>query len=55
MYKWKNKWNGKLYTVVKKKQKEVTLERDDGSQFTIKAELLFNCYTNNFEKVTKNS
>lgn len=53
MYKVKDKWNGKFYTVVKENQNEVTLEREDKTQFTIrKSELLFN-YQNNFEKIEK--
>ena len=30
-----NKWNGKVYNVIAFKDKKVTLEREDGSQFTI--------------------
>ena len=35
----KNKWNGRLYTVISINEPDntVTLERDDGSQFTIQA------------------
>lgn len=31
----KNKYTGKLYTVVKFEGKDVTLKREDGSEFTI--------------------
>lgn len=32
----RNKWNGKEYKVIEDKDNSVTLERSDGTQFTIK-------------------
>lgn len=57
MYKVKNKWNGKEYfVVVEDNAREVTLEREDGTRFTIqKSELLFSYYTKNYKKVAENS
>lgn len=40
----KNKWNGKLYTVLAMNDCEVTLEREDGSQFTIQKKEYFFSY-----------
>lgn len=38
-----NKWNGNVYTVLDMTDKEVTLRRSDGSEFTIaKCEYYFN-------------
>ena len=38
-----NKWTGKVYTVLNMTDKEVTLHRSDGSEFTIaKCEYYFN-------------
>lgn len=31
----RNKWNGNMYLVVSDTVKDVTLEREDGSRFTI--------------------
>lgn len=31
----RNKWNGKMYSVVSDTDKDITLEREDGSRFTI--------------------
>jgi hypothetical protein len=31
----RNKWNKRLYKIVSTSASEVTLQRDDGSQFTI--------------------
>lgn len=31
----RNKWNSKMYEVLEITDKNVTLQRDDGSQFTI--------------------
>ena len=31
----KNKWNGRTYFLIKAEGNDVTLQRDDGSQFTI--------------------
>lgn len=31
----KNKWTGKVYTVLSMTDREVTLRRSDGSEFTI--------------------
>ena len=33
--KYKNKWNGRLYDLVSSNTNNVTLRRDDGSEFTI--------------------
>ena len=39
----KNKWNNKFYTLVDVTDTSVTLQRDDGSEFTIqKKEYFFN-------------
>ena len=39
----KNKWNGKMYEVLEITDKNVTLQREDGSQFIIqKSEYFFN-------------
>lgn len=39
----RNKWNGHFYTVIEKTDNSITLEREDGSQFTInKKEYFFN-------------
>ena len=39
----KNKWNGHFYIVKKMTDKEVTLEREDGTELTInKSEYFFN-------------
>ena len=39
----RNKWTKKTYKVIEVKDGKVTLEREDGSQFTIpKAEYYFN-------------
>ena len=38
----RNKWNNKMYEVLEITDKNVTLQREDGSQFTIqKAEYFF--------------
>ena len=38
----RNKWNNKMYKVLEITDKNVTLRRDDGSQFTIqKSEYFF--------------
>lgn len=38
-----NKWNGRTYRLLKEEEKEVTLQRDDGSLLVIeKGELNFN-------------
>lgn len=39
-----NKWNKKTYKVVKMTDKDVTLEREDGSQFTIVKKEYFSNY-----------
>ena len=39
-----NKWNKKTYKVIKMTDKEVTLERKDGSQFTIVKKEYFSNY-----------
>ena len=46
MMKVKNKWNSKTYTVVETSEAYniVTLERDDGSQFTIQTKELYSNY-----------
>ena len=44
----RNKWNKKTYEVLEIKDGKVTLERPDGSQFTIvKAEYFLNYVENN--------
>lgn len=44
----RNKWNKKTYKVIEIKDGKVTLERPDGSQFTIaKAEYFLNYVENN--------
>ena len=44
----RNKWNKKIYKVIEVKDGKVTLERKDGTQFTIaKAEYFFNYSENN--------
>ena len=51
MYEVRNKWNGKKYFVVEDNSKEVVLQREDGTTFTIqKSELLFSYYERNYEK-----
>lgn len=42
----KNKWSSKLYTVVSTNEADntTTLERDDGSQFTIQTKELYSNY-----------
>jgi len=41
-----NHWNRKWYTVLKVTAKEVTLQRGDGSVFTIAKSELYDNYTN---------
>lgn len=41
-----NRWNRKWYTVLKVTDKEVTLQRGDGSEFTIVKSELYANYTN---------
>ena len=44
----RNKWNKKTYKVIEVKDGKVTLERSNGSQFTIaKAEYFLNYVENN--------
>ena len=43
----RNKWNGKMYEVMEITDKNVTLRREDGSQFTIQKSEYFFSY---FEK-----
>ena len=43
----RNKWNGKIYSVISEGENNVTLEREDGSQFTIQKKEYFFSY---FEK-----
>lgn len=40
-----NSWNRKWYTVLKVTDKEVTLQREDGSQFTIQKPEYFFSYS----------
>ena len=42
----KNKWNGKIYTVISTNETNniVTLKRDDGSKFTIQTKELYSNY-----------
>lgn len=47
MKKVRNKWNSKTYSVISEDEKAVTLEREDGSQFTIQKKEYFFSY---FEK-----
>ena len=44
----RNKWNNKMYEVLEITDKNVTLQREDGSQFTIQKSEYFFSY---FEKV----
>lgn len=44
----RNKWNGGMYEVLEITDKNVTLQREDGSQFTIQKSEYFFSY---FEKV----
>lgn len=38
----RNKWNGHDYKIIEDKGKEITLQREDGTQFTIaKSEFYF--------------
>ena len=41
----RNKWNGKVYDVLEITDKNVTLQRDDGSQFTIQKSEYFFSYS----------
>lgn len=41
-----NRWNRKWYTVLKVTDKEVTLQREDGSELTIAKSELYANYTN---------
>lgn len=41
----RNKWNGKDYKVVLVEDKNVTLQREDGSQFTIQKSEYFFSYS----------
>jgi len=48
----RNKWNGKTYKVLEITDKDVILEREDGSQFTIvKKEYLANYFEKGVDKV----
>lgn len=40
-----NRWNGKMYRVLEITDKEVTLQREDGSQFTIQKSEYFFSYS----------
>ena len=40
-----NRWNGKVYEVLEITDKKVTLQRDDGSQFTIQKSEYFFSYS----------
>ena len=47
-----NKWNKKTYKVIKMTDKDVTLERTDGTQFTIvKKEYFSNYFEKDVDKV----
>ena len=59
-----NRWNRKWYTVLEVKDRDVTLQREDKSTFTIDKKELFAIYANTynnkeieklFEKDQKNS
>ena len=53
IYKVLNKWTGRAYLVLEQKDSMVTLQRDDGSEFTIETkEFRFN-YKNIDEKHRK--
>lgn len=41
-----NRWNRKWYTVLEVTSKEVTLQREDGTQFTIAKSELYANYAN---------
>lgn len=41
-----NRWNKKWYTVLEVTNKEVTLQREDGTQFTIAKSELYANYAN---------
>ena len=41
-----NRWNRKWYTVLKVADKEATLQREDGSEFTIAKSELYANYAN---------
>lgn len=41
----RNKWNGHFYKVILMTDREVTLEREDGSQFTIMKKEYFSNYS----------
>ena len=48
----RNKWNGKTYKVLETTDKTVTLQREDGSQFTIlRKEYLANYFEKGVDKV----
>ena len=54
-----NRWNRKWYTLLSATEGEVTLEREDKSQFTIEKKELFANYANilgneEVEKILKN-
>lgn len=40
----KNKWNNSEYTVIEKTEKNVTLQRKDGTRFTISKKEYFSNY-----------
>lgn len=47
----KNKWNGSTYKVLDSTDNTVTLEREDGTQFTInKKEYFFNYFEKSIDK-----
>lgn len=41
----RNKWNGKMYEVLEITDKNVTLQREDGSRFTIMKKEYFSNYS----------
>lgn len=48
----RNKWNGKVYTVIERKEKTVVLKRGDGSVFEIQAgefESIYRAYENEID------
>ena len=48
----RNKWNGKTYKVLETTDKAVTLQREDGTKFTIqKSEYFFNYFEKRVDKV----
>ena len=49
----KNKWNGRIYTVLGHDSVEVELQRDDGTTFRIARKEFYANYTEKFENNEK--